>query len=179
MINSVLKKNTDPKRSKDPLSIMADNLADKFPALGKKSKQDVLQTLHELLDGSDENARLIRTQLQIYLAKVTDVLLSQRNRPVQGEDLLSTEDAAALMRCSRPYVAMLIDSGKLVGSSLTSGGHRRVPRSVVMAWIERREKVAGKVDADYKAAAKKAGKYDVSEAQYLAHERGKKKKHGA
>jgi len=153
MIASFHKKNTDPKRSKDPLSIMADNLSDKFPALGEKSKQDVLQTLHELLDGSDENARLIRTQLQIYLAKVTDVLLSQRTCPGQGEDMLSTEDAATLMRCSRPYVAMLIDSGKLAGSSLTSGGHRRVPRSVVMAWIERREKVAGTVDEDYKAAA--------------------------
>ena len=87
--------------------------------------------------------------------------------------MLSTEDAAQMMGCSRPHVAMLIDSKKLGGAISTPGGHRRVPESAVRAWIKERE-VASKpsVDADYKSAAKEAGMYDIPEAAYIEPEHG-------
>ena len=55
-------------------------------------------------------------------------------------DLLTIEQAAQLMGHSRPYVAMLIDANKLKGGSVSEVGHRRVPRSYVLAWIKKANK---------------------------------------
>jgi excisionase family DNA binding protein len=177
---ATLTKNAGPiKPDKDPLSAIAERLTSRLPKLGTKAKPEVLMALHELLDGPDETARLIRTQMQIYLAKVSDALLSEQTRAAASDQPLTTEDAAKLMQCSRPYVAMLIDSGKLTGSYLTAGGHRRVPKSVVLAWITEHNGAALEVDANYKTAALHAGMYGVPEAQYVAQARRNKKKHGA
>ena len=152
----------------DPLATVADQLAAKLPALGQQAQPNLLQALHDLLDGADEAARASRTQLQIHLVKVADRLISAQSRqPDPAQRMLTTEDAAQLMGCSRPYVAMLIDAKKLAGSVTTEGGHRRVPEASVRDWIHSQPS-ANKADADYKSAARDAGMYQVSEADYLA-----------
>jgi excisionase family DNA binding protein len=75
--------------------------------------------------------------------------------------MLSTVEAAEIMACSRPYVAMLIDSGKLAGATKTSGGHRKVSLVSVEAWLASRKPSA---DKDYREAGKAAGIYGVKEA---------------
>lgn len=82
-----------------------------------------------------------------------------------AETLLTTEAAAELMQCSRPYVAMLIDNKKLAGASVTAGGHRRVPESSVRAWIKERE--AATKQSDYRAAAAETGMYAVPEVAFV------------
>lgn len=154
----------------DPLATVADQLAAKLPALGAQAQPNLLQALHDLLDGADEAARTSRTQLQIHLINVADHLISVQSRqPSSAQRMLSTEDAAQLMGCSRPYVAMLIDAKKLAGSVTTEGGHRRVPEASVRDWINSQQS-ANKVDpdSDYKSAARDAGMYKVSDADYLA-----------
>lgn len=82
-------------------------------------------------------------------------------------DLLTTEQAAQLMGYSRPYVAMLIDANKLKGGSVSEGGHRRVPRSSVLAWIRKANKKNKADDANYRAAALEAGMYNIPEVQVV------------
>ena len=82
-------------------------------------------------------------------------------------DLLTTEQAAQLMGHSRPYVAMLIDANKLKGGSVSEVGHRRVPRSSVLAWIKKTNKKIKAGDANYRAAALEAGMYDIPEVQIV------------
>ena len=61
-----------------------------------------------------------------------------------SEVMLTVEAAAELMRCSRPYVAMLIDNMKFAGTSVIEGGQRLVPESSVRAWIKEREAGGGR-----------------------------------
>jgi excisionase family DNA binding protein len=152
------------------LATVAAQLAAKLPALGQQAQPNLLQALHDLLDGADEAARAARTQLQIHLVKVADHLIAAQSRqPNSAQRMLSTEDAAQLMGCSRPYVAMLIDAKKLAGSVTTEGGHRRVPESSVRAWINTQQLTnQADADSDYKSAARDAGMYQVSDADYLA-----------
>ena len=82
-------------------------------------------------------------------------------------DLLTTEQAAQLIGHSRPYVAMLIDANKLKGGSVSEVGHRRVPRSSVLAWIKKTNKKNKAGDANYRAAALEAGMYDIPEVQVV------------
>lgn len=82
-------------------------------------------------------------------------------------DLLTTEQAAQLMGHSRPYVAMLINANKLKGGSVSEVGHRRVPRSCVLAWIKKANKKNKAGDTNYRAAALEAGMYDIAELQFV------------
>lgn len=91
-----------------------------------------------------------------------------RSRPVAApltEAVLTIEAAAELMQCSLPFVAMLIDHGKLAGASLTEGGQRRVPESSVRAWIKEHETKAAQ--ADYRAAAAETGMYCIPEQECI------------
>lgn len=103
-------------------------------------QQAIASALHELLDGRDERARQARIGMQHHLIQVAEDLLSNGGAGTgQSEKMLTTEQAAELMGCSRPYVVMLIDNNKLTGAMTTAGGHRRVPASSVRAWINSRE----------------------------------------
>ncbi len=82
-----------------------------------------------------------------------------------AETMLTMEAAAELMQCSLPYVAMLIDHGKLAGVSLAEDGQRRVPESSVRTWIEAHETKAAQ--ADYRAAAAETGMYAVPEQEFI------------
>ncbi len=123
----------------------------------------VAEALHTLLDGDDESSRNMRVDMQHYLIDAAESRSRMPRKP--GDTMLSTEAAAELMQCSRPYVVMLIDNQKLAGSSVTEGGHRRVPESSVRAWIKQREALAR--GADHHAVAEENKMYDTPEAAFV------------
>ena len=101
------------------------------------------------------------------LLKIANNSMTQPLVKRDDTDLLTTEQAAQLMGHSRPYVAMLIDANKLKGGSVSEVGHRRVPRSSVLAWIKKANKKNKAGDANYRAAALEAGMYDIPEVQVV------------
>lgn len=147
----------------DPLGQLARGLASRLARKTAIDSRAILRALHETLDGADEASRTARLSAQLHLASVADSLMAARS-PARAERMLSTVDAAEIMACSRPYVAMLIDSGKLAGATRTSGGHRKVPLTSVEAWLASREAPA---DKDYREAGKAAGIYSVEEAVFM------------
>ena len=144
----------------DPLGQLASGLASRLARKTAIDSRAILRALHETLDGADEASRNARLSAQLHLASVADSLMGAR-ASTRVARMLSTVEAAEIMACSRPYVAMLIDSGKLAGSTKTSGGHRKVPLASVEAWLASREPSP---DNDYRVAGKAAGIYGVEEA---------------
>ncbi len=157
---------------RDALGLIAHGLASKIPVLGVAASVDVVKALHELLDGADDTARATRTQVQLHLVRVAEQLVAAAAK--SEAKMLSTEQAAKLMGCSRPYAAMLIDRNVLAGGVTSAGGHRRVPEKSVVEWIQNQPK-PGKRDADYRAAARKAGMYDIPEKAYVNSMRARRK----
>ena len=144
----------------DPLGQLASGLASRLARKTAVDSRAILRALHETLDGADEASRNARLSAQLHLASVADSLMGAR-APARLDRMLSTVEAAEIMACSRPYVAMLIDSGELAGATKTSGGHRKVSLASVEAWLASREAPA---DKDYRVAGKAAGIYGVEEA---------------
>jgi excisionase family DNA binding protein len=144
----------------DPLGQLASGLASRLAGKATIDSRAILRALHESLDGADEASRSARLSAQLHLASVADSLMGART-PARVERMLSTVEAAEIMACSRPYVAMLIDSGKLAGATRTAGGHRKVSLAAVEAWLAAREPSG---DTDYRQAGKAAGIYGVEEA---------------
>lgn len=151
----------------DPLRRMADGLAKKLAVSGRPFTQSLLaDALHELLDGQGDESRNLRTEVQIHLAKVSNFQIRDLTATESKEqEMLSTQEAAQLMECSRPYVAMLIDAGTLEGGVASKGGHRKVPRASVQRWIEQ-NRTTGDADKNYRKAAAEAGMYAISEDKY-------------
>lgn len=147
----------------DSLVDVAEGLAIRIPSF-KDKVSEVVVALHEILDGADPVSIDTRTKVQMHLMQVANELLT--GLPAK-EDMLSTEEAAKLMSCSRPYVAMLVDRKRLAGAVKTAGGHRKIPRAAILAWIESNPPEK-EVDSDYKAAARKAGMYDIPDETYIA-----------
>jgi excisionase family DNA binding protein len=52
-----------------------------------------------------------------------------------GGDLLTTAEVAAQLGMSRPYVSMLCDQGKLGEVTRSEGGHRRITKLAVEAYV--------------------------------------------
>jgi excisionase family DNA binding protein len=144
----------------DPLGQLASGLASRLARKTAIDPRTILRALHETLGGADEAARNARLSTQLHLASVDDSLTGAR-APARVDRMLSTVEAAEIMACSRPYVAMLIDSGKLTGATKTSGGHRTVSLASVEAWLAARKPSA---DKDYRAAGTAADIYGVEEA---------------
>ena len=168
-----------PPEGGDPLSAVAEGLIRRLSALRNEPVVKVLDVLHELLDGQDEPARRARLEMQMHLVKVSAGMLPTSG-PTEGNEELSTQEAAELMGCSRPYVVMLIDSGKLAGGSKTEGGHRRIRRSSVQQWLAERQKAdLGSADTDYRAAARDAGVYAISDEAFLSDRKGARGPRGA
>lgn len=147
----------------DPLGQLASGLASRLARKSAIDSRAILRALHETLDGADEASRTARLSAQLHLANVADGLMDARS-PARGGRLLSTVEAAEIMACSRPYVAMLIDSGKLTGATKTAGGHRKVTLASVEAWIASRE---SRSDPDYREAGRAAGMYGVGEGVFM------------
>jgi excisionase family DNA binding protein len=151
----------------DPLRRMAGGLARKLAAPDQPSTQNLLaQALHELLDGQGEESRNLRTDVQIHLAMVSNFQIPDVAAVAsKQQEMLSTQEAAQLMGCSRPYVAMLIDAGTLEGGVTSKGGHRKVPKASILRWIEL-NRTTGDADKNYRKAAAEAGMYAISEDKY-------------
>lgn len=165
-MNKIL--NTARGEAADPLRRMANGLARKLAVSSPPFSQSLLaDALHELLDGQGDESRNLRTEVQIHLAKVSNFQIRDTTAVESNEqEMLSTQEAAQLMGCSRPYVAMLIDAGTLEDGVTSKGGHRKVPKASVQRWIGQ-NKPAGDTDRNYKKAAAEAGMYSVSDDEYV------------
>lgn len=146
----------------DSLACVAEGLATRIPSI-KGKIPEVMLALHEILDGADKVSIETRMKVQMHLVQVSNELLT--GLPSK-DDLLSTEQAALMMKCSRPYVAMLVDRNRLPGAVKTPGGHRKIPRSSILAWMDSNPP-SKEADADYKVAARDAGMYDIPEETYI------------
>jgi excisionase family DNA binding protein len=160
----VNRQRNSPFMMRDVIADIAEGLASRVPNLAPGATKTIAQALHELLDGQDEASRNLRMGMQHYLIEIAE-LQGRATRKPSDDRMLTTEAAAELMQCSRPYVAMLIDNKKLAGSSLTEGGHRRVPESSVRAWIAEREAKAKQ--SDYRATAAETGMYSIPETAFI------------
>jgi excisionase family DNA binding protein len=118
------------------------------------------QELKELLDGNGATSRDLRLAMSIHLLQVANKGPSPAKD--KSDPMLTTEEAAKLMGRSRPWVAMLIDSGELPGAEVSRGGHRKVPKSSVMEWLDRNKPNKG--SADYRQVGRDARIYEVNEA---------------
>jgi excisionase family DNA binding protein len=135
-------------QSHDPLGTLATAIGSVLTmAAGKKQSStrsmsfQVSQALHEVLDAQTPQSRCTRMLLIRHLVDVESQQLGLETslKPAATDDLISTAKAAELLGYSRPYVAMLIDQKKLVGATVSAGGHRRVSRAAVLAWKERHQ----------------------------------------
>lgn len=155
----------------DTWGMMALSLSEKLAALGQPAASGLIErALRDLLGGQDRSSKELRTALQIHLAIVANASVATDAVAYEkSEEMLSTEAAAKLMDCSRPYVAMLIDAEKLAGGVTSKGGHRKVPKSSVLQWIEATKvaKDGAGGDKNYRKAAVDAGMYAIPEAEFV------------
>jgi excisionase family DNA binding protein len=74
--------------------------------------------------------------------------------------LLTSEEAAKMLRLSRTHVNALIDAGKLGDVIKTEGGHRRITRSAVLDYLEARKVTQRKGIEQMMEESAKLGLYD-------------------
>lgn len=125
--------------------------------------------LRRLLEGGGEDARELRTMLMIHLAVASNEWDCADGPGVDGQErMLSTEEAARMMGCSRPHVAMLADAGQLAGAIRSKGGHRKIPVASVLKWVDsaKDETASSTSDSDYRKAACDGGLYAIPEEIY-------------
>jgi excisionase family DNA binding protein len=80
---------------------------------------------------------------------------------------LSVAEAVKLLGYSRPYVSMLIDNDRIPGACMSEDNCVRVPRSAVLEYRAKREAEKKNRSADYRAAARDAGMYSVSDRELV------------
>jgi len=139
-------------------------------------KAKIKEALQEVLTADDAASQRLRLDLIAMLASVgreglvagaTGGRDMARQENAAEDPLLSTADAAKILGFSRTYVAMLIDNGKLPGASVSDGGHRRVPQSVVVAYQVAKDARKTSKSTDYRSSGKATGMYEVSERDYV------------
>ena len=79
----------------------------------------VVETSPDPLDG---------TSVRLRVRPISDAEIAAAD--VAGQ-MLTTQQAAAKLNVSRPYVAALVNKGTFTGVELTGGGHRRIPAVAV------------------------------------------------
>ncbi|WP_349745285.1 helix-turn-helix domain-containing protein [Roseateles cavernae] len=82
-----------------------------------------------------------------------------QREPFLDESLTSAQ-AAELLNVSRTYFNVLADSGKLGAVERTEGGHRRVSKSVVLAYKAESRRKQEKAISDMVEASQELGLYD-------------------
>lgn len=144
----------------DPMRPLADAIG---TITGTVSVQ-VANALRQVLEAATPQSRSARLQLIRHLVDIESqtVGIEMPKIVTSTNDLISTAQAAELLGYSRPYVAMLIDQNKLVGATVSAGGHRRVSRAAVLDW-KAKHQVTGKA-TDLRIEGKKAGAYKSTEA---------------
>lgn len=156
----------------DPLTAVAKSiLSSAEDILGKVTLAKLTKVLHIAIDGQTSQAGRTRAMLQLHLARVAAMeALAPGVVRADADEMISTTEAASILGCSRPHVAMLIDGGKLPGSTKSEGGHRQAPMSAVLALKIQREVAAERAAAsasDYRAAGKAAGIYNIPEEAWM------------
>jgi hypothetical protein len=66
------------------------------------------------------------------------------------------------------YVAMLIDNDRIPGASVSEDKRPRVPKSAVLDYRAKRDAKKKNQSTDYRAAARKAGMYAISDRELVA-----------
>jgi excisionase family DNA binding protein len=160
-----------PVQSHDPLeplaaaigSMLTVSTGKKQSAIGSMAFQ-VSKALHQVLEARTPQSRNTRMLLIRHLVDIESqqIGLEIPQQRAASDELISTAQAAEILGYSRPYVAMLIDQNKLEGATVSSGGHRRVPRAAVLAWKENHQ-VADKV-TNLRTEGQKIGAYKSTEA---------------
>lgn len=84
--------------------------------------------------------------------------------PGESVECISTEEAAKILDCSRPHIAMLCDAGEIHGVTKSYGGHRRIPLSSIMALKQAQNDM---LPANYKKASREMGLYEIPEETFL------------
>ncbi len=147
----------------DPLGPLADAIGSMTGAVSEQ----VAKALHQLLEATTPQSRNARLQLIRHLVDIESqsVGIEMPKSVATANDLISTAQAAELLGYSRPYVAMLIDQNKLMGATVSAGGHRRVSRAAVLDW-KAKHQVTGKA-ADLRTEGQNTGVYKSTEADAL------------
>lgn len=160
---------------RDIWGVLARLVKSKEPDLEKGEIDAVIQAIRSTLEGSGALESLVRRNLQHHLVDLNAP--SPVSSPSMIEPrMLTTEEAAQMMGRSRPYVAMLIDAGKLVGATKSPKGHRKVPESSVKSWMDDHPPMERSAShSDYRMAALEAGMYDIPEASYIESQKAVKK----
>ncbi|MCW2314457.1 excisionase family DNA-binding protein [Rhodoferax antarcticus] len=152
-----------PAHRYDPLGPLADAIGSMTGTLSSQ----VANALHQVLEATTPASRSARLQLIRHLVDIESqtVAIEMPKSAAAANDLISTAQAAELLGYSRPYVAMLIDQNKLMGATVSTGGHRRVSRAAVLDW-KAMHQVTDKA-ADLRTVGQKAGVYKSTEADAL------------
>lgn len=86
---------------------------------------------------AEESAAGTRLRMDLITALAaleTTASSAERPKSADGDEFLTTAQAAGQLGMSRPYVSMLCNQGKLGEVSRSEGGHRRIRQSAVDAY---------------------------------------------
>jgi excisionase family DNA binding protein len=154
-------------RRPDPLGPLADAIGLMTGTLPNQ----VASALHQVLEATTAQSRSARLLLIRHLVDIESqtVGIEIPKQPVAAQDLISTAQAAELLGYSRPYVAMLIDQNQLKGATVSTGGHRRVPRATVLDWKAKHQVTEKSADVRtaLRTEGQKIGAYKSTEADAL------------
>ena len=121
-------------------------------------------TLHKLLLENADARKGVLHYIAESQAPATELDMVNAGEQAKSEKYISTEEAANILDCSRPYVAMLCDEGEIKGVTKTRGGHRRIPLSAILELKQEQDNLP---DANYKKAHAEMGLYDIPEETFL------------
>lgn len=87
--------------------------------------------------------------------------LAARRADQDDGEVLTSAEAAKLLNVSRTYLNTLVEEGKLGPIERTEGGHRRIPKSVVLAYKQHSRRRQEKALEEMSKAAQDLGLYDT------------------
>lgn len=102
-----------------------------------------LAAVAERLRNEDELPAEVRSFMAGLLGRLAD---GRSIAAVDRDELLTSNEAAALIGVSRPLLTQLLDEGRLPFHT-THGGHRRIRVADVLAYIEERDALAAQLAA--------------------------------
>lgn len=144
-------------------------------ALQEEFHQRLLLALDQLLMAESAASTALRKNLIALLATrevdrpaIAPSAPKASTEPVeQADPFLTTAEVAERLEVSRPYVVMLCNWGRLGEVIRTEGGHRRIRRSEVEAYLVQREKeIAPAKGMSPREAGVAAGLYDWPEIDH-------------
>ncbi len=132
-------------------------------------KHHILLAMEASLSANTAAGKALRMQLIAMLAATEGgnaAMSAPSSNQADADALISTADAAQRLDVSRPYIAMLCDTGKLGEIVRTEGGHRRIRTSALDAYLAARAKAVEGVPSP-REAGMAMGLYDRPDHEYL------------